>query len=148
MSESTGYTESLKSEARKVGADPLRAEVWDAFSEFFLDTEQSEEDLNWIAGRIADSPFSYRELGHILFKEVGPVCVGNLYVLPGGVWSGFASDWLIPKCFDRQKKYPFRETANLDEIPFLYHVLSPVFSDAYKMLLRVKGARESAKQSS
>ena len=141
MAEDNVKIKSLREHAEDFGVDPARAEVWEAFSDLFLDMEPTESDLEWIAKTLAGSPFSFRELGHILFKEVGPVCVGNLYAIPGGVWTGFAPEWLLPKCLERHRKYPFQETANLDEIPFLYRVLSPVFSDAYKMLLRVKEMR-------
>ncbi len=133
--------------AKEYGADPDRVDVWDAFSELFLDTSHTEEELDWIATNIARSPFSFRELGHILFNELGPVCVGNLIAFPGGEWSGFDPDWLILKCLERQKANPFKETENLDRIPFFYHVLSPPFFEAYMMLYRVKRMRESRSNS-
>ena len=136
----------FKNQAEKYGADPARVDVWDAFSELFLDTSHSDGELDWIAINIAKSPYSFRELGHILFKELGPVCVRNFFEFPGGEWAGFDPDWLIPKCLARQKKYPFEETDNLDEIPIFYHVLSPPFFEAYLMLYRVKRLRDARKQ--
>lgn len=131
--------------AKEYGADPIRVNVWDALSEHFLDTSHTEGELDWIAENIANSPYSFRELGHILFEELGPVCVTNFFQWPGGEWAMFDPDWLIPRCLKRQRRTPFRETKNLDELPFHYHIFCPPFFDAYLMLYRVKRLRDSPK---
>jgi hypothetical protein len=90
-------------QAEKYGADIERVQVWDALSEFYLDTELNETDLEFIAKRLADSPFSVEELRQIEVLEVAPVCRVNLWQIPGGIWTGFAADWLIPRCLQRQR---------------------------------------------
>lgn len=92
--------------ALKYGADLERVRVWNAFSEFFLDTELDSNDLDRIAEILADSPFSIEELKHIYDKEVSPVCSWNLLLI-AGEWAGFNEDWLIPKCKKQQMKHRF-----------------------------------------
>lgn len=88
--------------------NPARAVVWNAFSELYLDTELSQEDLENIARTLAESPYSPDELQHIFAQEVTPICSSNL-VSFAGEWLLFDSDMLIPKCKERQEKYPFVE---------------------------------------
>jgi hypothetical protein len=96
-----------ETEAKKFGADLDRVQVWDALSEFYLDTSLDKEDLERIAQILARSPFSLEELRHIELSEVEPVCASNLSLLPGE-WAGFTPDWLIPKCLERQRKTPYQ----------------------------------------
>lgn len=130
-----------KEHATKYGADPDRVDVWDAFAELFLDASYSDGELNWIAENIAKSPFSIRELGHILFEEVGPTCFYESLPLVAGAYS-FEADWLIPRCLKRQKDLPYIKQGNENELPFQYHLLSPLYFEAYLMLDRVKRYRE------
>ena len=97
-----------REEAEKFGADFERANVWDALSEFYLDTELDERDKERIAGTLARSPFSLEELRYIELFEVHPVCIPNLFCV-AGVWGGFSADWLIPRCLRLQQRKPFSE---------------------------------------
>ena len=96
----------LDSEAKLFGADADRVLVWDALSQFWLDTELDEKDIQRIAQTLADSPFTPEELRHIEFYEVRSVCAPNLLCV-AGAWAGFAADWLIPRCLSQQHKHPF-----------------------------------------
>jgi hypothetical protein len=129
------------------GADLDRVRVWDAFSEMFLDSYRNDNELDRLAEIIANSPFSLAELGHILFKEVAPVCFPNLLML-AGEWAGFDHGWLIEKCLARQKKNPFSAKGNPDKLPGYVHFFSPVNRDAYLLLCRVKSLREARRGSS
>jgi hypothetical protein len=93
----------LMDKAIEYGADPERVVVWDTLSEFYLDTSQDDADMERIARTLADSPFSLKELSQIELQEVRPVCIGNLFVMPGGEWAGFDPDWLIPQCLNAQR---------------------------------------------
>lgn len=130
--------------AHKYGADPQRVDVWDAFSELFLDASYSEGELDWIAENIAESPFSMRELGHIVFSEVGPTCFLSSLPLIAGAYT-FEGDWLIPRCLEKQKRAPFREQKDLDNLPLYCHLLSPLYFEAYLMLDRVKRYRKASR---
>ncbi len=101
-----------QSQASKHNAELARVQVWDVFSELFLDTSRNEEEKDWMAELLADSPFTLEELEHILSHEVSPVCSPNLFEWPGGEWLMFEPDWLIERCLARQKKKPFKQPAH------------------------------------
>src|SRR6202042_1223499 len=87
--------------------DIERVQVWNAISEFYLDTSQDAKDIERIAQILARSPFSIDELRHIEFCEVEPTCYQNLWSM-AGEWAGFSPDWLIPRCLERQRKNPYK----------------------------------------
>ncbi|MCL4853081.1 MAG: hypothetical protein KJZ78_17110 [Bryobacteraceae bacterium] len=82
-----------------------RMPVWEALSEFFLDTELRETDYRRIAGVLADSPYSERELWEILRFEVYPPCHFNLLCV-AGEWALFGEDFLMQKVAPRCDKRP------------------------------------------
>jgi hypothetical protein len=127
--------------ANKYGADVERVMVWDAFSDTFLDTDHSPDELHTLAVLLSGSPFTFRELGHILFCEVGPVCFSNTLWIVGGEGMGFGLDWLIPKCLERQRKNPFKAGNNPDELPLWMHLTCPLYLDAYLLLPQVPRLR-------
>ncbi|MCD6048688.1 MAG: hypothetical protein K0Q55_91 [Verrucomicrobia bacterium] len=88
-----------------------RLPVWDALSEFFLDTELDPEDHQRIAAVLARSPYSETELWEILRFEVYPPCHPNLLCV-AGEWGTFGQAWLMervaPLCGHRPRFYwPF-----------------------------------------
>ncbi len=70
-----------------------RKPVWTAFSEFWLDTELTDSDLQWIAAVAAASGYTVSELRDIYLYEVAPVVGANLLVV-AGEWAGFDEKWL------------------------------------------------------
>ncbi len=132
-------------EANKCGADVERVQVWDALSELFLDSYRTEDELDALAERIASTPFSFNELGHILFCEIGPVCFPNLLMIVGGEGMGFAPEWLISKCLERQRAKPYQPTARPEAIPFWMHLSSPLYFDAYLLIYRTQRLRKARK---
>ncbi len=130
-------------EAEKYGADLARVQVWDALSELFLDSYRTVDELDWLAEIIADTPFSFSELGHILFCEVGPVCFPNTLLWVGGEGVGFGPDWLIPKCLGNQEKKRYVASTQSDDLPMWMHLASPLYLDAYLLIYRVKRLRVS-----
>ncbi|MEK7483679.1 MAG: hypothetical protein AABZ60_05010 [Planctomycetota bacterium] len=71
-----------------------RMPVWDALSEFFLDTELQESDYQRIATVLASSPYSEKKLYQILRFEVYPPCKWNLFNI-AGEWAGFTKEWIL-----------------------------------------------------
>ncbi len=130
-------------EASKYGADIERVQVWDALSEMFLDTDRSIEELDALAEKIGRSPFSFSELGHIVFCEVGPVCFSNTLWFVGGEGLLFEPDWLIPRCLERQKKNKYTASAKPNDLPMWMHLSSPFFLNAYLLIYRVERIRNS-----
>lgn len=110
-------------EAARYGADLDRVQVWDAFSELYLDSYRTEPELQHLGELIADSPFSNEELKHILVSEVSPVCGPNLFCLPGGEWAGFPPDTLIPGCLERQLANPYSQGARKPLLSFFCWLL-------------------------
>lgn len=96
-----------KNEAAKYGANIHRVQVWDALSEFYLDSSHDKNDLERIANVLAQSPFSIEELIHIAKVEVDPACSSNLSFFGAWEWAMFHPDDLIPKCLKNQRKTPF-----------------------------------------
>ncbi len=130
-------------EATRYGADIERVQVWDALSEMFLDSDRTIEELDALAKKISSSPFSFSELGHIVFCEVGPVCFSNTLWFVGGEGVGFGPDWLIPRCLERQNSNKYVVAAKPNDLPLWMHLCSPLFLDAYLLIYRVKRIRGS-----
>lgn len=74
-----------------------RTPVWEALSEFWLDTELVDFQFDYIARVIAASPYSVEEVRAIHDYEVAPAVSANLMSV-AGEWAGFDSEWLNAKC--------------------------------------------------
>ena len=87
-----------------------RKVIWNALSEFYLDTELQESDYNRIAEILVASELDIHELKAIDLYEVFPVLKGNILSV-AGEWNGFDEKWLIENCnrsFERKKRSIFR----------------------------------------
>jgi hypothetical protein len=82
-----------------------RFPVWDALSEFFLDTELQPDDHERIAKTLAASAYTENEIEEILIGEVCPVCRINAFSI-AGEWAGFHPEWLKEKIAPRFGKRP------------------------------------------
>ena len=81
--------------------------MWEALSEFFLDTELDDTDYQRISGVLASSPYSIQDTEDILRHEVYPALIWNLRSV-AGEWAGFDRDWLretIEPRLDRRPKF-------------------------------------------
>ncbi len=136
----------FEDQSEKFGADPERVQVWDTLSEFYLDTYHTEEELQCMGERLATTRFSIEEMRHIALFEVTPVCVSNLFCMPGGEWAGFALDWLIPKCMVQHQKHPFNAHGS-NKPPIGIRLLAPLCKDCYSMIDRIDRIRKSTFQS-
>ena len=63
-----------------------------ALSDLFVDNEISHE---YIAKRVAH--LSIKQVQHILYYEIAPVCMSNLLVLRPKICKGFSEEYLIPR---------------------------------------------------
>ena len=70
-----------------------RTSLWEAFSDFFLDTEVSDVHFRHAARVIARSGISTAEAERVLWNEVFPVLHPNLSSV-AGQWAGWSRDWL------------------------------------------------------
>ncbi|HVY71282.1 MAG TPA: hypothetical protein VHH73_15220 [Verrucomicrobiae bacterium] len=70
-----------------------RRPLWVALSELWLDTELSAEDLNRIAGVMAETGLTIEQLRQVYLVEVAPVVSPNLLTV-AGEWAGFDEEWL------------------------------------------------------
>ncbi|MBK8477674.1 MAG: hypothetical protein IPL39_15645 [Opitutaceae bacterium] len=82
-----------------------RMPVWEAFSEFFLDTELQAEDHERIAQVLAASGYSAKELEEILVYEVYPTCKVNMFSM-AGEWAGINPDWIREKMAPKYDRRP------------------------------------------
>jgi hypothetical protein len=82
-----------------------RFPVWDALSEFFLDTELDNRDYERISKILAKSKYSIKEMQAILYYEVYPACKWNLFSV-AGEWAGFHADWIMKNIAPRKDKRP------------------------------------------
>jgi hypothetical protein len=82
-----------------------RLPVWEALSEFFLDTELQPDDHERIAKTLAASSYTEEEIEEILIDEVCPVCRFNMLSM-AGEWAGFHPDWLKEKIGRRFGRRP------------------------------------------
>jgi hypothetical protein len=77
-----------------------RRPVWRVLSDLFLDTELQDHDLIRIAATLAESCYSLADVETILYREVYPVCIGNLSCM-AGEWAGFDNEWLAESILRR-----------------------------------------------
>jgi len=89
----------------KITETDERFPIWEALSEFFLDTELEYKDYDRISTILAKSEYSLLELEDILQFEVYPACIGNLFCI-AGEWAGFHPDWIIDTIGPRKDKRP------------------------------------------
>jgi hypothetical protein len=82
-----------------------RMPVWDALSDFFLDTELQPDDHERIAKTLAATRYSEKELDGILVHEVCPACKWNMLCV-AGEWAGFDREWMKSKMSPRYDKRP------------------------------------------
>src|SRR4051812_3417235 len=78
-----------------------RRPVWEALSELFLDTQIDQDDLRYIAERLAESKYSVSELEQILRQEVGPAVAMNMFSV-AGLWEGFDQAWMERRIIQQQ----------------------------------------------
>jgi hypothetical protein len=83
-----------------------RLPVWEALSEFFLDTELGENDYQRISEVLNSSPYSIQEMENILRLEVYPVLIWNLRSI-AGQWTDFDREWLRVRMEPRLKRRPW-----------------------------------------
>lgn len=138
------WDDMVKASAESHGVDFERALVWDVFSNLFLDTYFDEDVLERYATSVAESPFSYRELGHILFQEVHPVCFGDLLSV-AGEWAGFHPDWLVPRCCDQMCRHSYRASGDAAELSKMAKLTALTFKDGMQFLERVQRIRDAVR---
>ncbi len=74
--------------------DQRRLKVWQALSEFFLDTEIDNATFAYVAKTIIESDYSPEEVQTILWGEIFPALESNLRSV-AGEWAGWTDDWLL-----------------------------------------------------
>lgn len=84
-----------------------RRPVWWALSDLFLDTELDDFAYNYIARTCVDSHYSPKECAEILWHEVYPICIGNLFSM-AGVWGAFNQEWLEHEIIRHVSTWRFR----------------------------------------
>ena len=94
--------------------------MWNALSEFFLDTELQESDYRRIASALAASPYTVGEIEEILRCEVYPACHQNLLCI-AGEWRGFDGEWLVEHVAPCFGKRPRRRIPRLHAWMFKRH---------------------------
>lgn len=77
--------------------------VWQALSEFYLDTELDKYDYAYICKLFTDSGYTLEELKDIDTYEVFPTLKFNLLGI-AGEWAGFEEEWLSEKCQQNLRK--------------------------------------------
>lgn len=74
--------------------DANRLKIWQALSEFFLDTEIDDATFDYVARAVLETGYSPFEVQSILWYEVFPVLEANLRSVVGE-WAGWTDDWLL-----------------------------------------------------
>lgn len=119
----------------------LRAPVWEALSDFWLDTELQDFQFDRIARVIAASPYSIEEVIAIHNYEVAPAVSANLINI-AGEWSGFDSEWLNARCIhfaSRRQSIWFKSRIAL-QLPFQWIFTVRLWS---QLIPRVQSIRRS-----
>ncbi len=74
-----------------------RKPIWNAISDFYLDTELQYSDYERIATEFIKTGKTIQQLKEIDFYEVFPVLKGNLMSV-AGEWGGFDENWVNENC--------------------------------------------------
>ncbi|NWC00541.1 hypothetical protein HX882_32190 [Pseudomonas gingeri] len=74
--------------------DPNRLKIWQALSEFFLDTEIVDSTFDYVARVVIETGYSPQEMHSILWRKVFPVLEANLRSI-AGEWAGWTDGWLL-----------------------------------------------------
>lgn len=74
--------------------DANRLKIWQALSEFFLDTEITDSTFDYVARVVLETGYSPQEIHSILWGEVFPALEENLKSV-AGEWVGWTDEWLL-----------------------------------------------------
>ena len=74
-----------------------RKKIWIALSEFYLDTELTNEDFDRISKTFLQSGLKIGDIKEIDLLEVFPILQPNLLSV-AGAWAGFDEELLISEC--------------------------------------------------
>ena len=103
----------MNQETEEIGR---RFDVWQAFSDLFLDTEIPDRDYEYIAKVVLKAGFTPAEIRTILWFEVFPVLESNL-LSPAGVWSGYTRKWLKENIrVYKHTNFPIQDTHTVEDI--------------------------------
>ncbi|KAJ3547349.1 hypothetical protein NM688_g5409 [Phlebia brevispora] len=84
---------------------PQQKDAYRALSDLFLDTEQTQDDLNRLANRLSSTGLSSTALESMLRNDLFPILYPNL-ISVAGAWDGFQDDWLFTQLQNRQSQSP------------------------------------------
>lgn len=120
-----------------------RRPLWWALSDLFLDTELEELSYNYIARTCVDSPYSPQECEEILWDEVYPVCIANLFSM-AGVWGAFDQEWLENQIIRHVSTWRFRFWKRFGLKPPLLGRI--VLSDWHEIQSRIESMRSEKEE--
>ena len=89
-----------------------RREALSALSELFLDTEQDDLDIAYVARRLSAVGYSERELNDLFYLDVEPVPSYSIFEAPGR-WPAFDIDWLEAEIERRKGSWVWRTWSRL-----------------------------------
>jgi hypothetical protein len=113
-----------------------RKPIWNALSEFYLDTELDDDSIAKIAGIILESPYSMEEVKQINKYEVYPILQWNL-LSTAGEWDYFDSEWLEGRIAKRLAKNDWIDKVVVDfSFPFFKWMTKGYWSRVEKVLTK------------
>jgi hypothetical protein len=122
----------------------IRKPVWIALSEFYLDTELTNDDFDRIATVFQKSGLTLKDLKEIDLFEVFIFLQPNLLSVAGD-WAGFNEDWLLTECekrYRRRKNLLHRSNCKFWNI-FFYWMRRDYWKQIEKRMTVFKGINES-----
>jgi hypothetical protein len=96
-----------------------RKPIWMVLSEFYLDTEQSENNFIYLIKTFKKSPYSLEEIKQINKYEVYPILYQNLLSMYG-IWNGFDEKWLVESITSRINKKSYFRKLILEVIYYIF----------------------------
>jgi hypothetical protein len=78
-----------------------RVRVWSVLQEFYLDNDMPDHWMDRLAASLARSPYTTKELDHIMFREVWPGLSANLRAVVGE-WRPWSDDYLVERILERR----------------------------------------------
>ncbi|MEJ2793231.1 hypothetical protein WAE56_07420 [Iodobacter sp. LRB] len=119
----------------------IRAPVWEALSDFWLDTELQDFQFEYIARVIASSPYSMEEVRAIHDYEVAPAVSANLASITGE-WAGFDPDCLFARCslFAARRESPWFRLRIWLQKPYWNYFISNYWKQIIPLVQQLRSA--------
>jgi len=119
-----------------------RKPVWKALSEFYLDNQLDDEEIEQVSRVIFESPYSIEEVKRINKYEIFPILQWNLLSI-AGEWDYFDENWLVARITNRLDNQSWYSILLVDlSYPLFKWMTANNWSKVEKMYVQISNTTE------